>query len=172
MRLRISAVALGLIVSVGGATAAPSDDASRPTRTSTGYQQQYDQSGPTWHEPPTWDAVYDNDNDNDGAVRRLEDTCLFNPSPYDSTTIMGRIGAGSPGLDNCVSAPENRMLKKGVGGGGGGDKDAACPEECVFQECTGGNSATADARNKIGSGRHTYSFTVGSSPSRAISHGE
>lgn len=169
MRLRISAVALGLLVSVSGGTATPSDDTSRHTRTSTGYQQQYDQSNPTRHEPPAWDAAYDDDND--GAIRRLEDTCRLKPSPYDSTTIMDKIGTGSPGLgpglDNCVSAPEDRMLKQG-----NGNKKDACPEKCVFEKCTGGNTATAGAPNKNGSGNHTYSFAVGSSPARAVSHGE
>ena len=170
MRLRISAVALGLIVSMSGGTATPSDDASRPTPTSTGYQQQYDQSDPIWHEPPAWDAAYDDEND--GAIRRLGDTCQLKPSPYDSATILDKIGTGSPGLDNCVSAPEDRMLKKDNGGGGGNNK-AACPEICVFEKCTGGgNTATAVARNKNGSGNHTYSFAVGSSPSSAVSHGE
>lgn len=181
MRLRISAVALGLLVSVSGGTATPSDDASRPTRTSTGYQRQYDQSDPTWYEPPAWNAAHDNGHD--GAIRRLEDTCRLKPSPYNSTTIMDKIGTGSPGLgppgglDNCVSAPEDRMLKQGNGGGngvgGGNDKDAACPEKCLFQECIGGgNTATASAPNKNGSGNHTYSFAVLSSPSSAVSHGE
>ena len=186
MRLNISAVALGLIVSVSCGTATPSDDASRPTRTSTGYQQQYDQSDPIWHEPPAWAAA--RDNDNDGAIRRLESTCPFDPSPYDSTTIMAKIGAGSPGLgpdglDSCV-APGGRYLTGGpddVGGssdgrylmGMGGGDDSCDP--CFFPECgpNGFNKfANATGLTDNMDGTYTYSFNITGGAMPAISHSE
>ena len=88
MELRIAAIALvGLIVSVSGGTATPSDDASttRPTRTIASYH------------------------------RRLEDTCPSSASPYNSATpITDSIGMGSPGPGNCISAPDKlRMLAPG-----------------------------------------------------------
>ena len=144
MELRIAAIALvGLIVSVSGGTATPSDDASttRPTRTIASYH------------------------------RRLEDTCPSSASPYNSTTpITTKIGTGSPGPGNCVSAPDKlRMLAPG----GKTDKTTGkttC-DECIFETCTE-TLITGPSRTKEGSGIHTYSFTVANRPAKSISHGE
>ena len=187
MRLHTSAVVIGLFLSSSSGTATPSGDISG---SQSHYQQplQYDveqqQHNSMWHEPPAWAAAYGNDN----VGRRLEDTCPYVPSLYDSTTIMSRIGAGSPGLgpdglDSCV-APGGRYLTGGpddVGGssdgrylmGMGGGDDSCDP--CFFPECgpNGFNKfANATGLTDNMDGTYTYSFNVLGGDQPAVSHGE
>ena len=170
----ISAVVVGLLLSVSGGTATPSDEKSVDY-----FEQQYDQSDvgwqqhSMWHEPPAWAATYSNDD----AGRRLQDVCVPGTNPYNSTTIASGIGTGSSGAPGgCTSS------------GGSCNSQANGGDRCVFPQCDGGGiegnwhqqfdnwsgTTTADtpAYTDNGGGSYTYFFTVTGGRAPPISYGE
>ena len=179
----ISAVVVGLLLSVSGGTATPNDDDE-----STDYfQQQYDQSDIEQtqqqhhpmlrHEPPAWAAAtYSNDD----VGRRLQDVCVPGTNPYSSTTIASGIGTGSPDAPgSCTSSGGSPCNSQNNGG-----------DRCVFPQCNGDGIAedvwdkkfdnwsgttTADSiyTENIDDGTYTYFFTVTSSNvGSSISYGK
>ena len=110
MRLHISAVVLGLLLSGSGGTATPSGDIS--TGTSHQHQQQHQNHQQlVWHEPPAWDTAFDNVIDDTG--RRLGDdgSCSTGISPYDFDNITTTIGSGTERREKKVLSllpPEGR----------------------------------------------------------------